>query len=225
MAVVNKEATMKRQKTNVAPLPPQSPSTIAESSNKKGKSATVRQATSRPIASLRVRVGLGIAAVLLILLAGVILVNLKAIDTYNQATTSLNANIEYAKKPDADQQQLKARLDQTKAQFEQAKRLSILLPSDTKKTINFNQRISQKLTTNVERKLAKVQADAKNPKGQNTDTGSQSPPAGQNGETGLTEEQRKQVEDVLKANTNNGGVADGKKSQPNDGKDAGVKPW
>lgn len=216
---------MKRQKTKVASLPPKSPSTIAESSNKKRKSPTVRQASSHPIASLRVRVGLGVAAVVLILLAGVILLNLKAIDTYNQATTSLNASIEYAKKPDADQQQLKARLDQTKAQFEQAKRLSILLPSDTKKTIDFNQRISQKLTTAAERKLTKVQADAKNPNNRNVGTGSQAPSSGQNGETGLTEEQRKQVEDVLKANTNKSGVADGKKSQPNDGKAASVKPW
>lgn len=215
---------MKRQKTNVAPLPP-STSTIAESNNKNRKNTTVRQAVSRPIASLRVRVGLGVAAVVLILLAGVILVNLKAIDTYNQATTSLNANVEYAKKPDADQQQLKARLDQTKAQFEHAKRLSILLPSSTKKTIEFNQRISQKLNTDTERKLVKVQADAKNSNDRSTGTGSQSSPSGQNSETALTEEQRKQVEDVLKANTSNGGVADGKKSQPNDGKATGVKPW
>lgn len=215
---------MKRKKTDIAQLPPEPTFARAEQDNMNQKNATVKHVAPRPIASLGIRIVLGIATGVLILSAGVILANLKAIDTYNQATTSLTASIEYAKNPDADQQQLKARLEQAKAQFDQAERLHILLPASIHKTIDLNRQIAQKHITGTEHKIAKAQS-ANNSDSQNPGTDAQLSPSGQAGDTGLTEEQRKQVEDVLKANTRNGGVEDSKKSQANNEKNANVKPW
>ncbi|WEV41440.1 DUF6466 family protein [Bifidobacterium sp. ESL0682] len=192
-----------------------------------GSSASTKAQSKKrqAIVSLPVRVTMGVAAVILIAVAGVLLANMTAIDTYNQATASLNASLEYAKKPNADPQQLKAQLDQANAQFDEARRLGALLAPNTKELINTNSDISDKITSSTKRKIAK--ANGNGSAGKANGQGSQSSNNGQdNGQNqGLTDEQRKQVEDTLKANQPNGPVNGDKNAQTKNDTDTNVKPW
>lgn len=76
------------------------------------------------------RIVLACGAVLLLLVAGVAAVNLSASITFNQATASLNANIKAAQDESTDITTLKAQQQQTDAQFDEAGRMrTLLLPA------------------------------------------------------------------------------------------------
>ncbi|WEV73402.1 DUF6466 family protein [Bifidobacterium sp. ESL0798] len=158
------------------------------------------------MASLPARITMGIAAAIFLVVAGVLLANMTAIDTYNQATASLNASLEYSKKPNADPQRLKAQLDQANAQFDNARHLGILLTPKTKGLINANSDISGKLTTSTKRKIANISGRGNGTNGKDNAKGSRSPDSGKGDNQGLSDEQRRQVEETLKANQPNGPV-------------------
>ncbi|WEV53631.1 DUF6466 family protein [Bifidobacterium sp. ESL0704] len=177
------------------------------------------------MASLPARITMGIAAAISLVVAGVLLANMTAIDTYNQATASLNASLEYAKKPNADPQRLKAQLDQANAQFDNARHLGILLTPKTKGLINANSDISGKLSTTVKHKIASTEGAGKGDGHAAKGKGSRSSDSGKGDNQGLSDEQRRQVEETLKANQPNGPVNTNRKAPTTSDEGADVKPW
>ena len=76
--------------------------------------------TMKPRASLTVRIVLAVMAALLVMAALWAIVNLAAVNSYNQATQSLQENISTSRKDDADWDKLHTRQQQTDAQFNEA---------------------------------------------------------------------------------------------------------
>ncbi|WEV69975.1 DUF6466 family protein [Bifidobacterium sp. ESL0775] len=223
---------MKKNGKTTTLAPPSAPVKAPKPNGKKRDASRATNAKAKgvrrqAIVSLPIRVAMGVVAVILLVVAGVLMANMTAIDTYNQATASLNASLEYAKKPNADQQQLKAQLDQTNAQFDEARRLGLLLTPSTKEVINVNSDISGKLTSSTARKIAKDDGNGsgKGTGGKANGQGSGSSTSGKGNNQGLTDEQRKQVEDTLKANQPNGPVNGDKKTPTKKDDSANVKPW
>ena len=168
------------------------------------------------------RIVLACGAVLLLLVAGVAAVNLSASITFNQATASLNANIKAAQDESTDITTLKAQQQQTDAQFAEAGRMQV------KDAIDTNASISSELT-----KITLKQAEAQN---SGSDSGQaqsaqQSENSSSNAKKGgaLTDEQKKQVEELMKANqqstdTQSNTTQSEQKATQNKGTGA-TKPW
>lgn len=74
--------------------------------------------TMKPRASLTVRIVLAVMAALLVMAALWAIVNLAAVNSYNQATQSLQENISTSRKDDADWDKLHTRQQQTDAQIQ-----------------------------------------------------------------------------------------------------------
>ena len=174
------------------------------------------------------RIVLACGAVLLLLVAGVASVNLSASITFNQATASLNANIKAAQDESTDITTLKAQQQQTDAQFDEAGRMRTLLLPQVKDAIDTNASISSELT-----KITLKQAEAQN---SGSDSGQaqsaqQSENSSSNAKKGgaLTDEQKKQVEELMKANqqstdTQSNTTQSEQKATQNKGTGA-TKPW
>ena len=174
------------------------------------------------------RIVLACGAVLLLLVAGVAAVNLSASITFNQATASLNANIKAAQDESTDITTLKAQQQQTDAQFNEAGRMRTLLLPQVKDAIDTNASISSELT-----KITLKQAEAQN---SGSDSGQaqsaqQSENSSSNAKKGgaLTDEQKKQVEELMKANqqstdTQSNTTQSEQKATQNKGTGA-TKPW
>lgn len=122
--------------------------------HKNDGSANIRMRAKCP---LWARIVLACGTVLLLLVAGVAAVNLSASITFNQATTSLNANIKAAQDESTDITTLKAQQQQTDAQFAEAGRMRTLLLPQVKDAIDTNASISSELT-----KITLKQAEAQN---------------------------------------------------------------
>ena len=171
------------------------------------------------------RIVLACGAVLLLLVAGVAAVNLSASITFNQATASLNANIKAAQDESTDITTLKAQQQQTDAQFNEAGRMRTLLLPQVKDT---NASISSELT-----KITLKQAEAQN---SGSDSGQaqsaqQSENSSANAKKGgaLTDEQKKQGEELMTANqqstdTQSNTTQSEQKATQNKGTGA-TKPW
>ena len=162
------------------------------------------------------RIVLACGAVLLLLVAGVAAVNLSASITFNQATASLNANIKAAQDESTDITTLKAQQQQTDAQFDEAGRMRTLLLPQVKDAIDTNASISSELT-----KITLKQAQS----------AQQSENSSSNAKKGgaLTDEQKKQVEELMKANqqstdTQSNTTQSEQKATQNKGTGA-TKPW
>ncbi|MEO2399031.1 DUF6466 family protein [Bifidobacterium longum] len=165
---------------------------------------------------------------MLLLVAGVAAVNLSASITFNQATASLNANIKAAQDESTDITTFKAQQQQTDAQFAEAGRMRTLLLPQVKDAIDANASISSELT-----KITLKQAEAQN---SGSDSGQaqsaqQSESSSSNAKKGgaLTDEQKKQVEELMKANhqstdTQSNTTQSEQKATQNKGTGA-TKPW
>ena len=164
-------------------------------------------------------------AVLLLLVAGVAAVNLSASITFNQATASLNANIKAAQDESTDITTLKAQQQQTDAQFDEAGRMRTLLLPQVKDAIDTNASISSELT-----KITLKQAEAQN---SGSDSGQaqsaqQSENSSSNAKKGgaLTDEQKKQVEELMKANQQSQSNTTQSEQKATQNKGTGAtKPW
>ncbi|RBP98416.1 cell surface protein [Bifidobacterium aemilianum] len=155
---------------------------------------------SQARAGLPLRIVLGALAALLIALALVAALNLKAVNTYNQATASLNKTIAEAKSSDADLDKLSAQQEQIKAQLESAQGLGILLLPQVRNSISTNAQVSSVLVQETHEKMTEVKTGGSQSASKDAD-GAKRPGAGntQSG-GGLTDEQRRQVEELLKSN-------------------------
>lgn len=183
---------------------------------------TGKQRTRR--ASLPVRIALTALAVVMLIGTGVIGVNIAAIGTYNQATQSLDHNLHDANAPNPDLDRLAARTQQTDSQFEDAKKFSPLLLPQIKDSIEHNTSVSQQLTGTTHRKLMRARHEAAKQDANGTASGQGTDTDGTQDQNGaLSDEQRKQIEQMLKDNqsaTSQGG--DQTKRPPSD---QPSKPW
>lgn len=180
-----------------------------------------------PRAALCVRIVLAVIAVLALLAAACACVNIAAIDTYNQATQRLELGIAEAKRPDADLNNVLNEAQQTQAQYDEARRFRPILARSLSTRIDENVDVTQHLAAATRRKLAEnKRRQTNNANGGGT---KQQARNGMNDESarhqGLTEEQRQEVERVLKANQG----ATSQNDKPNQPRpkagDTDAKPW
>ena len=184
--------------------------------------------TVKARASLPVRIIIAVIAAISIAVGALAIVNLASVSNYNQATNSLNANIKASQQQDADFDKLQTQQQQTDAQFDEAGRMRTLLLPQVKDAIDTNASISSELT-----KITLKQAEAQN---SGSDSGQaqsaqQSENSSSNAKKGgaLTDEQKKQVEELMKANqqstdTQSNTTQSEQKATQNKGTGA-TKPW
>lgn len=187
-------------------------------------------------APLAVRIALGLVAALALAFAALTAVNLVAMTHFNQATASLQANIAAAGKPDADLATLAASQQQTDAQFGQAGSADPVLLPQLRESIESNTAVSRTLSERLNRELARQQgSDSSKTKNDSSESGTGKDGTGKNsGSSGLSDEQRRKVEEMLKANqrstpakpgTSGDSKQDGGASKDGNTANKDVKPW
>lgn len=154
--------------------------------------------TRRAIAPLGVRVALVAVAVLAVAAGALAGVNLAAVSGYDQATAGLERNLRQAARADADLDELRASQSQVDAQFDDASRAEALLLPAVRGPLETNRRISRTLTERLS-DSAKDSGKKEDRQPAQAGTAGSGTGDGEQG-TGLTPEQRQQVEDLLKAN-------------------------
>ncbi|MCH9275327.1 DUF6466 family protein [Bifidobacterium amazonense] len=155
----------------------------------------------RARAGLPVRVALGILAALALAVAILAAVNLHAATTFDQATQSLTEHIAAAKADTPDWSKLSTLQEQTDAQFDEAASAEAVLLPNIREAIAANAAVSDQLTELVKRNLAAQQGgDAGNDSAGDSSESNGRDQSSDSSDGGLTDEQRKQVEDLLKAN-------------------------
>lgn len=169
---------------------------------------------------------LAVAAVLLVI-AGVAAVNLRAAVTFNQATASLNANIKEAQSSTADIDTLNARQQQTDAQFAEAGQMRPLLLPQVRDAIDANTATSAQLTKITVKRAEEIQQGGEQSSSSQQDNRQSGASAKSSG--GLTEEQKQQVEELMKANQQSTDTQDNtadsnRQVTKHDGSGA-AKPW
>ena len=98
-------------------------------------------------------------AALLVVAALWAIVNLAAVNSYNQATQSLQENISTSRKDDADWDKLHTRQQQTDAQFNEASAMKPLLLPQVRESIEHNSHVSSQLTDHASKKIKAEQSD------------------------------------------------------------------
>lgn len=164
-------------------------------------------------ASLAIRIVMIAIAVMALAFAVLAGLNISASARFNQATASLNSNLKQAARSDADLDALNASQQQTDAQFEDAARLNLALLPQLREAISANAAVSSKLTQRIKQELAAQQG------GNSANSGSDT--------SGLTDEQKKQVEELLKANQQSTDTNPSTNTQTDKGnkKQQTAKPW
>ncbi|NMM93648.1 DUF6466 family protein [Bifidobacterium oedipodis] len=181
-------------------------------------------------APLAVRLIIAALAALLIVVASLAAINLSAAAKFNQATQSLNANIQAAQDESTDVDTLNASQQQTDAQFAEAGSMRAVLLPQIRDAIDANAQLSQELT-----RITLERAEQLHNGG--TDGQTQSGQSGQSSDNkstgGLSEEQRQQVEELMQANKpSTSSDNDGTTSRNNQDQQSGTtssngeaKPW
>ena len=182
------------------------------------------QAVQKVRAPLSTRIALIIVAVFAVLGLACTTVNLYAVYLYNQATESLQTNLETAADDTADLQMLSLQQEQVDSQFDEAGAMSFTLLPQVREAIEQNAATSQELTERLAEELADQQSDSE------SDDSSSSTALDDENSTasGLTDEQRQQVEDLLESNqasTSSNSDADDDASSDDEKETSSVKPW
>lgn len=189
-----------------------------------------RDTASKPStkrAPLGVRIMLAAFAVLAIAFAVVAGMNLAAQRQYDAATQTLTENLETASRNDADLKQLLTSQRELDARFANITGTSAVLLPQISENAAYNAQVSKQLTDLVQQQ---VDADAAK---------NDSQQSGQHGEQpksldSLTEEQRRQVEELLRSNeelgksedsTNESNGGQGEKENDGSSRPSNVKPW
>lgn len=182
-----------------------------------------------PRAPLPVRIILVVVAVLFTVACAFAAVNLASLSQYNQATKTLNANIQQAKEQNADLNTLLVSQQQTDAQFDEANALrSVLLPA-LREAIDGNAELSSTLTTRIQAQV-EAQSEAANA----SDSSAEDQSDADANKSGLTDAQKQQVEELLRNNQT--AANDGETTDTSTSKDASsddstqnssdqAKPW
>ena len=141
---------------------------------------------------------------------------------FDDATSQLNGNLKAASKDDADLSTLSALQQKADARFADAAAWSALLLPQVKDVIDTNASVSATLTERINAQLQKQQ---------NTETSNAQTAPGSDGNAkqsgGLTQEQRKQVDDLLKSNqqSNSQNGSKGGKGKSSSNTNSTTKPW
>ncbi|MGN0109524.1 MAG: DUF6466 family protein [Bifidobacterium sp.] len=154
-------------------------------------------------AALAVRIALVVLACLALALAIVAAANLQAQSAYNQATASLKADLAASAKATADWSTLAARQEQTDDQFAEAATWNAVLLPELKQLIAANSATSHTLTKRIAAELKQQQGAASSSSADSGDGSAQQPSASSSpssSQDGLNDEQRQQVQDLLKSN-------------------------
>lgn len=180
----------------------------------------------RPRAPLGVRIALVVVAVLALCLASLSGLNLIAAVRFNQATATLNANLATARKSDADLDALRASQQQVDAQFAQAGSFGFLLLPSIRQSIATNAQASRQASTRIRTRIAEQKGLTQDKQATtSTDGGNGSDADGAKASGTLSEAQKKQVEELLKANQQST-PADSSGQGGDTGKDTTTaKPW
>jgi len=195
------------------------------------KEAAVSGKPKTTRASLAVRIGLVILAVLLGAVAMLAVVNLAANGNYNHATRSLQENIKTSRQNNVDWDKLRIRQQQTDAQFNDAGEMRALLLPRLRESIDHNSHVSAQLTKTIIEKTKSDKDDQSD-----SDTSADADARRTNGSESkkdikLTDAQREKVDELLKQNaqsTQSDSDADGSGSAANQNTDKSssqVKPW
>ena len=189
-----------------------------------GRAANGREAKDRAVARtpLWSRILIGIVA-MACLCAGIAAgANLIAVTAFDDATSQLNGNLKAASKDDADLSTLSALQQKADARFADAAAWSALLLPQVKDVIDTKASVSATLTERINAQLQKQQ---------NTETSNAQTTPGSDGNAkqsgGLTQEQRKQVDDLLKSNqqSNSQNGSKGGKGKSSSNTNSTTKPW
>ena len=182
----------------------------------------MRQATkgAEARAPFAARAAVAVLAVLALALSMLASVNLNAVLRFNEATAGLYEHLDAAAQSNVDLDALAAGQRQTDAQFEDAAALEPVLLPVVREAIERNRETSATLTERVDRALREQKGESSS-----SDTVDGSGRDARKGD-GLTDEQKRQVEDLLKANQQstpsqsdeNGGDSDVSRNDT-------VKPW
>ena len=172
-------------------------------------------------ASLAMRIVMIAIAVIALAFAVLAGLNISASARFNQATASLNSNLKHA---------LNASQQQTDAQFEDAARLNLALLPQLREAISANAAVSSKLTQRIKQELAAQQGGNSANSGSDTngvEGGNGTKDSTANDTSGLTDEQKKQVEELLKANQQSTDTNPSTNTQTDKGnkKQQTAKPW
>ena len=178
----------------------------------------------RPRASLAVRVTLVVLAVVALCMAAVSGLNLLAAARFNQATAALNSNLASASKDDTDLDALSAAQQQTDAQFQDAGAFGFLLLPQLRQSIETNAEVSRQLSQRTQQQIVEQKGLAQSDGKQTTSDNAGSGDAKSGG--ALSDEQKKQVEDLLKANQQSTPSDSTEQNNENDSKNNQTpKPW
>lgn len=181
--------------------------------------------STRPVARapFAVRAALIASAVILMLAAAWICVNLFAVTSYNEATAALHENVEAVTDDAADLDLLLVRQQQVDAQFDQAAGASPVLLPQVREPITANAQVSRQLTQRIQEAIDTQhqgnESDGSAADGQSVQDVLES--------EGLTEEQRQRIEELLESNqssTPSDSEQDGD-STGTDKQSSEVKPW
>lgn len=173
--------------------------------------------TMKPRASLTVRIVLAVMAALLVMSALWAIVNLAAVNSYNQATQSLQENISTSRKDDADWDKLHTRQQQTDAQFNEASAMKPLLLPQVRESIEHNSHVSSQLTDHASKKIKAEQSDQSASTDSNTADAQESDKSSHKNDENLSDEQRRKIEELLAQN------AQSTQSDPNDDSGSAAK--
>ena len=181
-------------------------------------------------ASLSVRIILGVAAAVMLIVAALATVNLRATVVYNQATQTLTADLKAMERDNPDLNALNLKQQQTDAQFKDAASLSSLLLPDIKSSIEHNTAVSQALSEQIKAALNRQQngGSGSNATPKSGSSSSPSTPSGTD-TGGLTKEQRQKIEQLLQGNQQQSSSDSSSSSSSSTSKPSGestnTKPW
>ena len=197
-----------------------------------GASRTKQKRSSRDPS--RAHRGLAIAgialAVLFMAAAAIAGLNLAALGSLSQASDSLQHNLSAASRQDADLEALKARQEQTDAQFADASATSAVQLPAIRDAVRTNADTSRRLSAAI----AAAQIGQRGGQGAKAATGEKSPASGGDDAhttatnptgNGLSTEQRKRVEQLLKQNSSGTSHSSAPSQEQSPRNDSTTKPW
>ena len=195
-----------------------------------GDDAGTRSRTAISKARHVTRAALAITAAALLAGAGLAGLNLSVMRTVGQASATLEHNLGQAARKDADLDKLKASQEQTDAQFADAEATSRLQLPQLRRSAEANARTSRALSDVIDKALREQEdgegASRATGGRQDSSSDSHTDSAGGSGngkdDSGLSEEQRQQVEKLLQSNSPSSKPSP--TTQPSTG-DSTNKPW
>ena len=153
-----------------------------------------------PRAPLAMRIAIAVIAVVALLASIWSAMSAVASSQYDTATAALNANLAAAAGDDADLNQLKASQQQVDDQFQSIERVARLVPTSLSSSITTNADVSRQLSALIDEALNQQHdggTGGDQSQGQSSDQANQQ---NTQEDSGLSDEQRQQVEDLIEQN-------------------------